>query len=101
MKVDQASTIMACVEHYAQVQPDSPAYRFLPKGQGQQQVLSYQQLYDRAQKFASHLTARQLRHERAILLFPAGLEFMVALFGCFQAGTVAIPCNLSRNSQHI
>ena len=34
--------------------------------------------------------------ERALLVYPAGLDFIIAFFGCLQAGVVAVPASLPR-----
>lgn len=100
MKLDESSTIIDCLQHYSQVQPEAPVYTFVEKGTKAAQSLSYRMLDNYSQVLASTLREKGLQGERAILLFPPGLEFMVALFACFYAGCLAVPSNIARNSRH-
>lgn len=52
---------------------------------------TYAQLDAKARVIASELTARGLAGEPVLLVFPSGLEFIEALFGCFYAGCIAVP----------
>ena len=53
--------------------------------------LTFAQLDGRARAIAERLLEQGLRGERALLLYPAGLEFVEAFFGCLYAGVVAVP----------
>ncbi|MCU0872918.1 MAG: AMP-binding protein, partial [Pirellulaceae bacterium] len=53
--------------------------------------LSFRKLHERAQAIGSELQALAAPGERAMLLFPPGLEFIPAFFGCLYAGIVAVP----------
>ena len=66
-------------------------YTFLVDGEQQEVFVSYAELHKKALAIANVLAARGLGHERVILLFPPGLEFIAALFSCFYAGAVAVP----------
>ena len=45
---------------------------------------------------AARLTAVAQPGDRALLVFPPGLEFMVAFFGCLMAGVIAVPMMMPR-----
>src|SRR5262249_27946978 len=53
--------------------------------------LTYGELDRQARAVAAELAVRELRGKRVLLLFVPGLEFIVALYGCFYAGAVAVP----------
>ncbi|WP_316527990.1 non-ribosomal peptide synthetase [Kitasatospora brasiliensis] len=54
--------------------------------------LGYAELDARARALAATLLARgDVRHQRALLLHPPGLDYLVAFFGCLYAGMVAVP----------
>ncbi len=72
-------------------QPERLAFRFLKDGEGEEQLLSYRELDERARSIAALLQASVRKRDRALLLFPAGLDFISAYFGCLYAGVVAIP----------
>jgi acyl-CoA synthetase (AMP-forming)/AMP-acid ligase II len=75
----------------AQRNPHQLAFRYLPSEAEEPSTLTYAELDERAGRIARYLRARFEPGERALLLFPAGLEFVEALFGCMSAGLVAVP----------
>ncbi|GAB5522533.1 MAG: fatty acyl-AMP ligase [Roseivirga sp.] len=72
-------------------QPERLAFRFLKDGEGEEELLSYRELDERAKSVAALLQASVNRGDRALLLFPAGFDFISAYFGCLYAGVIAIP----------
>lgn len=70
---------------------DSLAYVFLEDGRTEGARLTYGEFDAAAGRIAAALRAEHAPGERALLLFPAGLEFLTAFFGCLYAGLVAIP----------
>lgn len=54
-------------------------------------LLNYAALDVRARAIASHLQRRVASGAVALLLYPPGLEFICAFFGCLYAGIIAIP----------
>src|SRR5262245_35641313 len=76
----------------AREQPEKTAYTFLHDGEVVDTELDYGRLDLRARAVATALELAGGGGERAILLFPAGLDFVTAFFGCLYAGTVAVPC---------
>ena len=72
-------------------QASDPAYRFLVDGEEEELELSFAELDRRSRAIAAWLGARGLQGERALLLFPAGLDFICAFFGCLYAGVIAVP----------
>jgi acyl-CoA synthetase (AMP-forming)/AMP-acid ligase II len=100
LPLDSASTILECLEHYAQTRPEERAYTFLVNGDDQERVLSYGDLRSRAVVYGQHLRECGLSHKAVLLLFPSGLDFIIAFFACAYAGAVSVPANLARNSHH-
>lgn len=72
-------------------QPENHAYTFLVDGDKEGERLTYGELDKQARAIATHLQALGAKGERALLLYPAGLEIVKAFFGCLYAGVVAIP----------
>ncbi len=70
---------------------DQLAFRFVRDRGGGEDCLSFRKLHERAQAIGSELQALAAPGERAMLLFPPGLEFIPAFFGCLYAGIVAVP----------
>ncbi len=53
--------------------------------------LTYGELDARARSIGALLQEHGARGERALLLYPPGLEYIAAFFGCLYAGAVAVP----------
>ncbi len=81
-------------------QPEQVAFTFLPDGETAQESLSYRELEERSRAIASQLQALGLSGERALLLYPPGLDYLVAFFGCLYAGVVAVPAYPPRNQRN-
>jgi acyl-CoA synthetase (AMP-forming)/AMP-acid ligase II len=73
----------------------------LPDGETEGEQLSYGELDRRSRAIASQLQGLGLSGERALLLYPPGLDYLAAFFGCLYAGVVAVPAYPPRNpTQH-
>ena len=72
-------------------QPDERAYVFLSDSGCEEASLTFSELEGRARAVAAQLADRGQRGERALLMFPPGLDFLVAFFGCLIAGMIAVP----------
>src|SRR3954468_8685432 len=78
-------------------QPERRAFTFLAEVEGDaEEHLSYGALDLRARGLAAYLQAAGLSGRRALLLYPPGVEFITAYFGCLYAGVVAVPAHLPR-----
>ncbi|WP_189524989.1 AMP-binding protein [Nostoc sp. 'Peltigera membranacea cyanobiont' 232] len=82
-----------------QIHPDQKAYIFLQDGETESESLTYGELDRQARTIADHLQSWQ--GERALLLYPEGLEFITAFFGCLYAGIVAVPVYPPRRNQKL
>src|SRR5690242_15082571 len=69
---------------------DDTAYTFLDERDGESQI-TYAELDRRARMIAARLQLELKPGDRALLVYPAGLEFISAFFGCMYAGIVAVP----------
>jgi acyl-CoA synthetase (AMP-forming)/AMP-acid ligase II len=67
------------------------AYTFLLDGETEASHLTYTQLDLKARMIAFWLQEQGLSGQRALLLYPPGLEFICGFFGCLYAGVIAIP----------
>ncbi|HEY6802663.1 MAG TPA: amino acid adenylation domain-containing protein [Pyrinomonadaceae bacterium] len=79
-------------------EPKLTAYRFLAGAENETDV-TYGELDLRARAVATLLESRNLTGERVLLLYPPGLDFISAFFGCLYAGTVAVPASLPRTKR--
>ncbi len=95
----QASTLGELLRLRADDDPARVAYTFLLNGETEEGHLTYGGLDLRARAVAARLQALGARGERALLLYPPGLEYVAALFGCFYAGVVAVPAYPPRRNR--
>lgn len=92
-------SLIEIINYRAQYQPDKKAYIFLQNGEEESASLTYGELDRRARAIASRLQSWQ--GERALLLYPSGLEFITAFFGCLYAGVVAMPVYPPKRNQKL
>jgi len=86
-----AATLVDLLRLRAEMDPDECTYTFLMDGEAEEERISNKELYSRARAIAGSLQGLRMQGESALLLYPSGLDFVVALFGCFLAGVVAVP----------
>lgn len=77
----------------ADEKPDRTAYVFLQDGENESGRLTFAQLDRRARAVAAKLQSLGMTGERALLLYPPGLDYIVGFFGCLYAGVVAVPAS--------
>ena len=63
--------------------------------------VSYSDLDLAAKAIAAKLQSLDLVGERALLLYPPGLEFVSAFLGCLYAGVIAVPAYPPRRNQKL
>jgi len=79
----------AALGYRAEEIPDELAFRWIEHGE-EDQTLTFSELHRQAQNVAALLLEKMPATGRALLLFPPGLDYVRALYGCFQAGIVAV-----------
>jgi amino acid adenylation domain-containing protein len=94
------STVAELLRLRSSTQPTQDAFTFLLDGETEQSTLTYQELDQLARRVAARLQALGLTGERALLLYPAGLDFLIAFFGCLYAGVVAVTAYPPRNQRN-
>ncbi|HMB08389.1 MAG TPA: beta-ketoacyl synthase N-terminal-like domain-containing protein, partial [Isosphaeraceae bacterium] len=91
-----SSSICAILRTRAAQHPEQRLYSFIASVEGETTHLTYGGLDLRARALAAGLQERGLAGERALLLYPPGLEFIAAFLGCLYAGVVAVPATPPR-----
>src|SRR5262245_22596480 len=89
------------LEHRSQVHPEQTAYRFLENGERETQSLTYGELARRARQIGGELQRLGAASGRVALLYPSGLDFIAAFFGCHYAGAMAVPLLPARNGRSL
>lgn len=95
------STFVDILDSRALHQPEQTAYIFLPDGETEAARLTYQQLDQKAKAVAAQLQLQMSPGERALLLYPSSLEFIIAFFACLYAGVIAVPIYPPRRNQKL
>jgi acyl-CoA synthetase (AMP-forming)/AMP-acid ligase II len=85
------STLVEILRWRALQQPEQRTYTYLVDGEAEGDHLTYAALDHQARSIGALLQSHQASGERALLLYPAGLEFIAAFFGCLYAGVIAVP----------
>lgn len=97
----EANTFSDVLVSRAQTHADRRAYVFLRDGEDEEATLTFGQLHRRALAVAERLVTLSKPGERAVLLYPQGLEFIVAFFGCLYAGVVPVPTSVPNRKRGI
>jgi amino acid adenylation domain-containing protein len=84
-------SLVEILRRRASLQPDRQAYTFLIDGEAEEVHLGYAQLDQQARAVGAELQRLHAAGERALLLYPPGLDYIGAFFGCLYAGVVAVP----------
>jgi acyl-CoA synthetase (AMP-forming)/AMP-acid ligase II len=88
------STLVEILRWRALQQPGQrtyTSYTFLVDGETEGDYLGGAALDFQARSIGALLQSYRASGERALLLYPAGLEFIAAFFGCLYAGVIAVP----------
>ncbi|MBZ4418501.1 fatty acyl-AMP ligase [Myxococcus sp. RHST-1-4] len=93
------TTLSALLRWRAESKPQARAYTFLTNGEDQEQVWSYADLDRHSRAIAATLQEYGAADDRALLLFPPGLEYVGSFFGCLDAGVAAVPVYPPQNEQ--
>ena len=91
------ASIPAVLRERASLQPDDVAVTFIDydrNWEGDPESLTWLQLYRRASGVAQELSRSGSVGDRAAILAPQGLDYMVAFLGALQAGRIAIPLSV-------
>jgi acyl-CoA synthetase (AMP-forming)/AMP-acid ligase II len=86
-----ASTFVELLRGRSRDDSAQRAFSFSSDGGRDAHSITYAQLDERARAVAALLQTCGLAGERALLVYPPGLDFVAALFGCLYAGWIAVP----------
>ncbi|PYS89580.1 MAG: AMP-dependent synthetase [Acidobacteria bacterium] len=95
----EPSTLVELLRWRAVRSPAQRAYTFLSDKGTEVESLTYQELDQRAMAIATALQRRGTSGTPVLLLYPPGLEFIAAFFGCLYAGLLAVPIYPPRHNQ--
>jgi 8-amino-7-oxononanoate synthase len=84
-------TLVDLLLHRARHEPDGICFTLLVDGEDEEVHLTYGELERQARAIGATLQGLGMQGQRALLLYPPGLEFVCAFFGCLFGGVVAVP----------
>ena len=87
----ESDTLVDLLMRRATLSGDQRAFTFLVDGDTQALHVTYRQLDQQARSIAATLRSFGAAGQRAVLLYPPGLDYIAAFFGCLYAGVVAVP----------
>ncbi|MEO3876456.1 fatty acyl-AMP ligase [Nonomuraea sp. B12E4] len=102
MALGPETTLVHVLDDKAEHHPEREALAFIPdiKDGGIRDRLTFGQLAERSRHLAARLVAAGFEPgQRALLLFPSGLDFAVAFFACSYARLIAVPAPLPERSR--
>jgi len=85
------TTLVELLRARAGSHPGKNAYTFLIDGEIAEISLSYGELDQRARAIGARLQSLNAKDQPVLLLYPPGLEYIAAFFGCLYAGAIAVP----------
>ncbi|MDZ8262102.1 polyketide synthase [Nostoc sp. ChiQUE01b] len=100
-KQHTSETLVDVLRYRGIQQPQTLGYTFLVDGESEGSRLTYGALDKEARAIATYLQRFVKPGDRVLLLYPPGLEFITAFFGCLYAGLIAIPAYPPRQNQSI
>lgn len=99
MRLTRPRTLVDLLHVQAGERGQQPAYTFLTDRGAEAGSWTFGELHRRAASIAAHLQSEALAGAPVLLLYPAGLEFIAAFFGCLYAGAIAVPVFPPRRNQ--
>ncbi|MEE6176575.1 AMP-binding protein [Mycobacterium sp. 050134] len=97
------SSIPAVLRERASLQPNDTAFTYIDYDQdwdGVPTTLTWSQLYRRVQNLGEQLRQQGSVGDRALILAPQGLEYVIGFLGAMQAGLVAVPLSVPYGGVH-
>jgi acyl-CoA synthetase (AMP-forming)/AMP-acid ligase II len=97
------STLNGVLRERASMQPNDIAYTFVDyesDWDGVEESLTWGQLYRRIRNLAGELQTHAAAGDRAVVLAPQGLEYVVAFLASLEAGVVCVPLSTPMIGAH-
>lgn len=92
------STLVDVLRYQALEKPEATALTVYADKPGLRPQLTFGELWAQSCHLAQDLAARTEPGDRALLIFPSSLEFVVSYFACLMAGVIAVPMMVPRRN---
>jgi acyl-CoA synthetase (AMP-forming)/AMP-acid ligase II/acyl carrier protein len=96
---DEKLTFVDVLERHTKNFPDKVAYHLLEDGITETDRITYGELNSRVKSMAAYFQSNFSKGDRALMLFPSGLEFPISLVSCFYSGIIAVPAYPPRKNR--
>ena len=94
-------SLVELVRSRAETEGHRKLYTFLSEGSTPERSLSYAELDRRARAIGACLQDSNAAGQRVLLLFPPGLDYIAAFFGCLYANAIAVPAYPPRQNRNL
>lgn len=97
------SSIPAMLRERASLQPNDTAYTFIDfdkDWEGVPESLTWAQVHQRSKNLAAELRACAGVGDRAVILAPQNLEYVIAFLASLEAGVIAVPLSTPAEAHH-
>lgn len=92
------------LQRRAQETPNQLSHMLLGANEEENQSLTYSQLNQAVREMGAYLQSVAEPGQRALLVYPTSLEFIIAMYACMYAGMIPIPTNppgMNRSAQRL
>jgi fatty acid CoA ligase FadD21 len=99
----QSASVLSLLRERAGLQPDDVVFSFTDYDQdwaGVRETITWAQLYQRTLNLAHEIRRHGEVGDRAVILAPQGLEYIVSFLGAMQAGFIAVPLSVPSPGAH-
>jgi len=97
------SSISTVLKERASFQPNDTAFTFIDYDkdwEGVPESLTWAELYRRSRNLAHELKSCTTTGDRAVILAPQGLEYIIAFLASLEAGVIAVPLSTPMAGHH-
>ena len=81
--------LLDILDHHAQSHPEKIAFNFIEEHK--EKSITYLELHNSSKQLAAELQSQSLEGERAIILFPPGIDYIISFLGCLYAQVIPVP----------
>ena len=97
--IRESESLVEIISKRAVAQPEEIVYRYLGDGINETELFSFKEIDRVARSISEELSKKLNKGDRVLLLFPQGLQYVAALYGCFYGGFIAIPAYPPRRNR--
>jgi acyl-CoA synthetase (AMP-forming)/AMP-acid ligase II len=101
--MSETSSISAVLRERASLQPNDTAFTFMnydKDWEGVPETLTWAEVYRKSRNLAHELRSCAATGDRAVILAPQGLEYIIAFLASLEAGVIAVPLSTPMMGQH-